>query len=192
MAWLWQRDIDDEKRMPGPLFILKNMFATKGLTLIRAEKELSDLGIGLGHKVLDFGCGLGQYSIAAARLVGDGGSVQALDLHPTALETIEKKAAKHGLSNIDTIYSELETGLDDKSIDTVLLFGILNTRKDVSSILRELHRVVVEDGKVLVRSSGLKNGRLEELMVKDGYFHLEGKHGKTFSFIRVGGKFQEI
>ncbi|MBE9483077.1 MAG: hypothetical protein IMY88_05280, partial [Chloroflexi bacterium] len=43
------------------------------------EKFLKDIGIKRGQKVLDFGCGSGNYTIPAARIVGEQALVYALD-----------------------------------------------------------------------------------------------------------------
>ena len=192
MAWLRQRDIDDEKRTPDLIFRLRNMFISRSVSLNQAEKELKDLGIKNGGKVLDFGCGSGQYAIAAAKLVGDSGKVFAVDLHPSALRMVDEKASALGLSNVETIYSDLETGLDAGSVDMVLLFDALRGRKDIKSLLNEVHRVVKRKGAVHVKRSGLKNGRVEELMVKDGFFHLKGKHNDVLRFGKLEGEFYEI
>jgi ubiquinone/menaquinone biosynthesis C-methylase UbiE len=192
MSWLWQRDIDDEKRTPGFLFRLRSSVSRKSLRAGKARDQLSGLGIMPGHTVLDFGCGAGSYSIAAAGIVGDSGSVQALDIHPTALRMVEGRASGSNLSNVETIYSDLETGLDDESVDAVLLFDVLRGRKDVKSLLDEMHRVLKPSGVLNVRGPGMKAGRLHELMVKDGLFRLLGESGDVLRFAKVEGEFQEI
>ena len=192
MAWLWQRNIDDEKRTPGIIYRLKSSLSRKNVSLEKAEKELLSLGLKPGWTVLDFGSGPGQYSIAAARVVGDAGSVQALDLHPTALDMVEKKAASLNLTNVETIYSELHTGLDDESVDKVLLFDMLRGRREVRSLMNELHRVLKPEGILHVRGDGLKRSRLHEIMIKDGLFRLLGEQGNVLNFVKVVGEFHEI
>ncbi|MEM2904723.1 MAG: methyltransferase domain-containing protein [Candidatus Bathyarchaeia archaeon] len=61
---------------------------------------LTDLGVKVGDVVLDFGCGSGTYTIAAAKLVGMTGRVYALDINSRALDTVESKARQEGLKNI--------------------------------------------------------------------------------------------
>ena len=58
------------------------------------QQRLIDAGLQGGQVVLDYGCGIGSYSIPAARIVGDGGTVYALDMHPLAIETVERRARK--------------------------------------------------------------------------------------------------
>jgi len=191
MAWLWQRDIDDEKRAPDIIYMLRSAFLARPPGISKAAEELKALGISPGWKVLDFGCGPGNYSIAAAMLVGSTGAVFAMDLHPKALDMVEGKAAAHGLRNIETIFSDLDTGLDSGSIDSILLFSALK-RRAVRPLLDELHRIVKASGTVHVRNPGLKKGRLEDLMVKDGLFHLTGRHGDVLHFGKLEGEFHEI
>lgn len=50
-----------------------------------------------GMTVLDFGCGMGLFSLAAARLVGERGTVIAVDLQPQMLDVLGRRAAKVGL-----------------------------------------------------------------------------------------------
>jgi ubiquinone/menaquinone biosynthesis C-methylase UbiE len=44
-----------------------------------------------GSSVLDYGCGPGNFTIAAAELVGDKGKVYAADIHPLAYPEISIK-----------------------------------------------------------------------------------------------------
>lgn len=64
------------------------------------SKVLARIGIKERQTVLDFGCGPGSYTIPAARIVGEKGRVYALDIHPLAIKTVEKKARKQRLTNI--------------------------------------------------------------------------------------------
>ena len=73
------------------------------------RKPLKKAGIKEGQTVLDFGCGPGHYAIAAAKMVGAKGKVYALDIHPLAVQSVEKKAKKEGLTNITTIVSDRDT-----------------------------------------------------------------------------------
>ena len=51
-------------------------------------------GISSGMNVLDLGCGVGDVSILAARLVGPYGSVTSVDFDNAALETLEARTAQ--------------------------------------------------------------------------------------------------
>ena len=64
-----------------------------------ATETMFDMaGITTGHRVLDVAAGAGEQSIAAARRVGETGSVLATDLSPTILEFASKTAGDAGLT----------------------------------------------------------------------------------------------
>jgi ubiquinone/menaquinone biosynthesis C-methylase UbiE len=53
------------------------------------EKVLKRMGLEPGQIVLDYGCGSGSWSLAAARLVEPSGKVYAADVDPFALQRIK-------------------------------------------------------------------------------------------------------
>lgn len=60
---------------------------------------LREAGIKPGYSVLDYGCGPGGLSIAAAQLVGESGVVHSLDIHPLAVRNLQYNALKKGIRN---------------------------------------------------------------------------------------------
>lgn len=99
-----------------------------------------------GHTFLDYGCGTGYFSLAAAKMVTDSGKVYALDYFPKQLEIVSEKCGKAGLTNIETIHSSSHTGLADESVDVVWLCDVLHEIKERRAVLKELHRVLKKDG----------------------------------------------
>jgi ubiquinone/menaquinone biosynthesis C-methylase UbiE len=114
----------------------------------KPEETISFLEIEEGNKVLDFGCGIGSYTIPVAQLVGPSGRVYALDIHPIAIERVLKRARKMDLDNIETIQSGLETGLENASCDHVLLFDVYSWIPNKRALLVELHRILKTGGKL--------------------------------------------
>ncbi len=191
-AWPWQKDIDNEKRTPNVIVKMKGKVTHRSFRTKSAESDLRSLGLKEDNVILDFGCGTGIYTIAAARVVGEKGTVHAVDLHPEILSMIEKRAASLGLKNIDTIYSDLETGVDEESVDAVLFYDVLKGKKMVRDLLSEAYRVVKEDGSLFVRQPGIKEDRVKDMVIKDGLFSYMGKHGKTLKFRKIEGEFHEV
>jgi ubiquinone/menaquinone biosynthesis C-methylase UbiE len=64
------------------------------------EQLLLRAGLKSGMSVLDFGCGVGDVSMIAARLVGPGGQVMGLDIDEPTLTIARQRALKLGLANI--------------------------------------------------------------------------------------------
>lgn len=118
------------------------------------DSILAQINIVTGSAVADFGCGSGYFSIPLARIVGSEGIVHSLDILPSALESVSSKAKIEGISNIITGRANLEnekgSGLQDESLDLVVLKDMLFQNKNKEIIIAEAHRVLKKGGKVLV------------------------------------------
>jgi len=134
-----------------------------------ATSELITFGIEPGLRVLDFGCGPGRYAIPSAALVGPTGVVFAVDVHPLAIQAVEKAVAREGLANVRTIHSDCATGLEHESIDAVLLFDALHDVEDKESVLAELRRVLKPKGRLLYKDHTLNGSRLLALMRENDF-----------------------
>ncbi len=150
------------------------------------EDVLREVGIGPGSRILDYGCGPGSYTIIAAELAGPAGKVYALDIHPLALQTVRDVASKRGLANIETIQSDCATGLENGSIDVVLLFDIFHGLGDPNEVLGELHRVLRSEGILSVSDHHLKEHEIISRVTKTGLFKLSRKGKITLSFLKAG------
>jgi ubiquinone/menaquinone biosynthesis C-methylase UbiE len=136
---------------------------------------LLEAGVAPGMTVLDFGCGPGGYSIPAAQIVGPAGRVHALDRVPLAAKKVTAKAAAKGLDNLRTITSTGPTGLDDDSVDVVLLFDVLHNLAEPEPIMLELRRVLKSSGTLAVEDHHLADAELVEKTTTGGLFTLRGK-----------------
>src|SRR5690348_11992588 len=108
---------------------------------------LRQLGLNLGYEeVVDFGCGYGTFSIAAARLTT--GTIYALDIAPDMVAETASRARQLGLTNVRAIERDFMAngaGLLSGSVDYAMLFNILHA-EDVTGLLREALRVLRPDG----------------------------------------------
>lgn len=111
---------------------------------------VQELGIAEGDKVLDYGCGVGSYSIPLAKTVGDSGKVYALDIHPLAIEWVRKRAQKEELDNIETIQSDLATGIEDEYLDYALLIDVWTWVSDKKGLLKEVYRIMKPQAKLVI------------------------------------------
>ena len=150
------------------------------------EDVLREVGIGPGSRILDYGCGPGSYTIIAAELAGPTGKVYALDIHPLALQTVRAVASKRGLANRETIQSDCATGLENGSIDVVLLFDIFHGLGDPNEVLGELHRVLRSEGILSVSDHHMKEHEIISRVTKTGLFRLSKKGKITLSFMKAG------
>jgi SAM-dependent methyltransferase len=97
---------------------------------------------------VEFGCGHGTFSVAAAQLTS--GTVYALDIDGEMIKSTAARAAALGRTNVKPINRDFVgegTGLPDASVDYAMLFNILHA-EDPVGLLREAWRVMRPDGKV--------------------------------------------
>jgi ubiquinone/menaquinone biosynthesis C-methylase UbiE len=104
-----------------------------------------------GDSVLDIGAGSGTDTLIASRLVGDTGSVRALDITPGMLHVLESALGECGITNVETIQADAERiPLPDDSVDVVTSNGALNLVPDKRRAFAEILRVLRPGGRVQV------------------------------------------
>jgi 2-polyprenyl-3-methyl-5-hydroxy-6-metoxy-1,4-benzoquinol methylase len=148
------------------------------------RQRLVDAGLEAGQVVLDYGCGVGSYALPAARIVGDGGKVFALDIHPQAVEAVGRRARSAHMSNVETIQSDLGTGLASESVDVVLLYDVLHAVPDQQALLQELHRILKPGGRLSVHPDHMTRDELLAIVDGGAQFVLQGQQGEVFAFTK--------
>jgi len=146
---------------------------------------LREAGVRPGMTVLDFGCGPGGFSVAAARLVGPQGLVYAADIHPLAVKSVRKSAGRRGLKNIRTIIGSRMSDITDGEVDVVLLYDILHDLSECNRTLVELHRVLKPGGLLSVRDHHLKESFVPSVIGGSDLFSLSGHNRGTFRFLKM-------
>src|SRR5262245_59760769 len=101
------------------------------------EQLLRRAGITSGMSVLDIGCGVGDVSLLAARLVGRDGSVTSVDIDPAALQTVEVRASAEQIKNIECIQANILGWKPGRRFDAVVGRHILIHSKDPLAVLRD-------------------------------------------------------
>ena len=146
---------------------------------------LKEVGIKPGFQVLDYGCGPGSHILPVEELIGQTGKVHALDIHPLAIQMVRGLVSRRGLTNVETILSDRETGLPDGSIDAVLFYDILHALSEPDRVLAELHRVLKPDGVLSVSDHHLRKSDIVGRVTANGLFRLSQKGERTCSFART-------
>ena len=98
--------------------------------------------------VAEFGCGYGTFTFPAARTVS--GTVYALDIEPESIQMVSEEAKRQNLKNVNAVRRDFMaegSGLEDQSIDYVMLFNILHL-ENPATLLEEAKRILRRKGLV--------------------------------------------
>jgi len=186
-----KRDVAKEKPMANFIFLMATILMRIRGFFRDKKGEVLLTGAKRGDVILDYGCGIGFNTIPAAEIVGEDGMVYALDVHPLAIKSVEKKIREKELKNVKTILSGLNTGLSDESVDIVLLYNVLPMVKNRPALIKELYRVLKPGGILSVKSGlvvnlysreKMRTKDLEKLMIDNGPLKLERRIGKFHIF----------
>ena len=118
------------------------------------EKILKQFPIRPSEVVADIGAGMGVYSRLAAHAVGKHGSVYAIDVQISFVDSLKKTAIKEDLEQLHVLWADAElpngTKLADDSVDVVILTNVLFTIEDKPGLLAEIKRILKSNGRILV------------------------------------------
>lgn len=121
---------------------------TRGM---RAELLIRRAGIKPGMRVLDAGCGAGRVTVPAARAVGSGGEVVALDIQPGMLDKARRRAKVAGLGNVRFMLSALgENMLPENRFDRAFLVTVLGEIPNKAAGLKEIVNSLKPGGMVSI------------------------------------------
>ena len=135
-----------------------------------------------GQTVLELGCGTGFFTTTAAQLIGNQGSLIAMDILTASVETVSKKVQAADLENARVIKGDaLNTKLDDESMDTVLLFGVIPAPMlPLDRLLPEMHRILKPGGIMAVWPSSW----VTQFISQSGLFTFVSKRNGVSNFKR--------
>jgi ubiquinone/menaquinone biosynthesis C-methylase UbiE len=153
------------------------------------NKLLKAAGLTQGQNVLEVGCGPGFFTVAAAELVGKSGRLYTLDINPAAVERVGQKVSGAGLTNVKVrVANASSTGLPDASVDVVFFFGIVHSLKDLDPILKEMHRILKNNGVLSAQRSSWSERDLLNRFTKHRLFHFIGKERRIYRFENISGQ----
>ena len=152
------------------------------------KKWLERSGVIEGAAVLEEGFGFGTSPLIAARMVGPKGKLYALDVAPVHVAVLRVRAKLYRLRNLEVILADAKcTGLPDKSVDVVFMCYAFHHFWDKEGTLKELHRVLREDGTLSMLEDRVdETKKAVKLAEESGLFHLLEQDGKFCRFRRTG------
>jgi ubiquinone/menaquinone biosynthesis C-methylase UbiE len=104
-----------------------------------------------GHHAIDVGPGMGYFTIAMAKLVGQQGHVTAVDIQQRMLAALSQRAEKNGVSSLITCHLAGKDSLNlPTKADFVLAFWMVHEVPDQEKFLTEVYNTLNPNGKFLL------------------------------------------
>jgi SAM-dependent methyltransferase len=110
------------------------------------ERLFREAGIGVGHRVLDLGSGMGDVSMLVAGLVGSSGEVVGIERDAASIERARARVAASGLRNVTFLKTDVNQIVIDQPFDAAVGRFILMFLPDPVSVLRSVSRLVRPGG----------------------------------------------
>ena len=118
---------------------------------LQPEILLRDLGLVEGMTLADIGSGPGFFTIPAARIVGENGSVFAADIEGEMLSTVRSRASEAGLTNVHIVKTnEREIPIAPGVCDIVLLAYVIHEIEHRASFLHRASRLLKPGGRLII------------------------------------------
>lgn len=120
-----------------------------------SELVFERLALQEGAVFLDMGCGPGDYSTHAAKVIGTTGTVYAMDYNAGMLEIVKSQAYFDGIPNIKTVNADITGKLpfEAQSVDHCFMstsLHCINLATHGSTIFNEISRVLKPSGRLAV------------------------------------------
>lgn len=148
------------------------------------KKILEGAGIRPGMKVLEVGCGTGFFTIPAAKMIGNDGSLTAMDILPISVETVTEKVRQANLSDVVRVVKgdALDAKSEKESLDEVIIFGVIpSPMLPLDKLLEEMHRVLRSGGIMAVWPPSW----LHDAIVQSGRFKYVNRQNGVSNYQRV-------
>jgi ubiquinone/menaquinone biosynthesis C-methylase UbiE len=147
------------------------------------HKILAQLVIHEGSCVIDFGAGFGAYSLLLSDIVGQKGTVFAVDVQRHLIDKIKRDSNELGKKNIYPMYADVEklggVPLQANLADYIFIVNVLNEVVDKRIVFEEAKRLLKLGGRLIVVDHentplpGVKQFKMIdcEVMAKNAGFH---------------------
>lgn len=138
---------------------------------LQVNRVMDILGVTTGKTVADIGAGSGWFTVRAARRVGEGGVVYAVDINPESIRYIADRAQKEQLRNVKTILGRQDNPLlPAGSVDSVLLLKTYHEVAEPVALLQNLRASLRPGAKVGIidrNGNGEDHGVNREVVLRE-------------------------
>ena len=121
-----------------------------------SDEILGELDLKGDETFMDAGCGDGHIAIKVLEDYDHKGTVYAVDIYDASIEDMETYKQENNVENLINIEADISEGIpgvEDESIDVVLLVNVFHgfkASRKLDEAVEELGRIVSDDGKIAI------------------------------------------
>ena len=116
-----------------------------------SNRNFKKLQLKENQVVVDYGCGPARYVKNASLAVGPKGKVYAVDIHPMAMEHVERIIRYNNLSNVEAVLADgYYCKIPNQIADVVYALDMFHMIDNTTELLKELNRIVKTDGRIII------------------------------------------
>lgn len=158
---------------------------------LQIDRVMDILEISSGKIIADIGAGSRWFSVRAARRVTQTGIIYAVDINPEAIQYIQQRTKRGGISNIKVILGKAgDPLLPPHSIDAALLLKTYHEVAEPVALLRKLRESLRPEARIGIidRNGTAENHGINEDIVlreaREAGFTLIGR----YDFVKADGE----
>ena len=121
-----------------------------------SDEIISELNLKGNETFMDAGCGDGHIAIKVVEEYLHDGTVYAVDVYDASIEDMEAYKAENNVENLINIEADITKGIpgvDDESIDVVLMVNVFHgfrASRTMDEAIDEFARIIKQDGKIAI------------------------------------------
>ena len=121
-----------------------------------SDEIIQELNLKGNETVMDAGCGDGHIAIKILEDYNHNGIVYAVDVYDASIEDMEAYKKENNVENLINIEADITEGIpgvDDESVDIVLMVNVFHgfkASRKLDDAVDELSRIIKADGKIAI------------------------------------------
>ena len=121
-----------------------------------SDEIISELNLTGDEVFMDAGCGDGHNAIKVIEDYNHKGTVYAVDIYDASIEDMETYKSENNVENLINIEADITEGIpgvDDESVDVILMVNVFHgfkASRKLDEAVEEFKRIVKKDGKIAI------------------------------------------